>query len=958
MLVGLSAAIALGCADGVDTSSAVHGSVTGIGDGKANTIQVTPSSASVLRGASTSLKCLALDSRGVVVSSTQTWSIADPGVAAVDATGSITGQRGGTTMASCMVDGKAASSVITVIESPVSFLEMAPGADAMVVGTTAQLIGTPLDSTDAALAGYPVQWSTPDTSVASVSPSGMVVARAEGTANVVATSGGQTSFAKISISRFAPTPVSQVSIALSTPSLAVGQVVRTSATTTDSTGRVLDGRGILWTSSNNSVFTVVTTGPSNVKITGRAAGSARLIATSEGKSASMALTVGTAPVQTVTVSLAQPTLLPGQTTQATATLTDAVGNVLTGRTVTWASLDPTIASVSATGVVTAVATGSVIIRATSEGKTGDATQTIGVDPVASVTVSVGSVSLNAGQTTQATAVSRDATGNVLNGRSVAWSSLNTNIATVSISGVVTAVAPGTATIRATVESQNGDAPVTVAVPPPPQQNPPSQPTSPSPPPTPTTSSVVVTLDSLSMVIGHTSQANAVAKDAQGNVLSGKTATWSSLNPSIATVSSSGVVTAKAAGPASIQATIDNVNGSAALVVNAPPPPPPAPTTASVVVTLDSASVSVGHTTQAHAVAKDSKGNVLAGKTATWTAGTTTVASVTSAGVVTAKAAGTSSIQATIDGINGSASLAVTNPPAPPPPPQTGLPAEPVFDGTQNTMIYQTDFENYTNALLNPAAGQGKPAFVNKLYVYGTAPAGTNTSTQLVAGHNSGNAVQFQYTGTSQESPGIMYIGSAGNGSSTTPATSTSVVQYWAKVTPLGVAMTSTTRLQVKWIMLWHNDPGGNRIQFNTTTGQGGCGYNNDPRAQTKWELYDLAYTGCNALQPAGPYWNTIADGQWHRFTHLVKSNTSQGSRDGRALMWIDGVLVMRVEQSAVGVVPPGASGTSAGQPWCVQADVDNIIAGYGIGSPEFGGPLTDGSTPITIAIDDFNWWRQ
>ncbi len=1041
MLVGLSAAIALGCADGVDTASAVHGSVTGVGDGKANTIQVTPSSASVLRGASTSLKCLALDSRGVVVSSTQTWSIADPGVAAVDATGSIIGQRGGTTMASCMVEGKAASSVITVIESPVSFLEMTPGADALVVGTSAQLTGTPLDSTDAALAGYPVQWTTPDTSVAYVSASGMVVARGEGTANVIATSGGQTSFAKISVSKLAPSPVSNVSIDLSTSTLAVGQVVHTSATTTDSTGRVLTGRGIVWTSSNSSVFTVVTTGPNNVKVTGRTAGSARLIATSEGKSTSMPLTVGTAPVQTVTVSLASPSLLPGQTTQAAATLTDAVGNVLTGRAVTWSSLDPTIASVSAAGVVTAVGTGSVIIRATSEGKTGDATLTIGVDPVASVTVSVGSVSLTAGQTTQASAVARDAIGNVLNGRTVAWSSLNTNIATVSISGVVTAVAAGTATIRATVESQTGDAPVTVAAP---QQDPPSQqPTSPAPPPAPTTASVVVTLDSLSMVVGHASQAHAVAKDAQGNVLSGKSVTWSSLNPSIASVASSGVVTAKAAGPASIQATIDNINGSAALVVNAPPPPttasvvvtldsasllvghtsqahavakdaqgnvlsaktatwtasnptvasvsssglvtaqaagtvsiqatidgvngsasltvnaspPPPATTASVAVTLDSASMVVGHTTQAHAVAKDSKGNVISGKTATWTSGSTTVASVATAGVVTAKGAGTSSIQATIDGINGAASLTVAAAPAPPPS-QTGLPAEPFFDASTGTMIYATNFDNYTYAMLHPTCGSATPAqqIIDHAWYYCSTfttngQPGYDAGVVMVPGH-SGQAVQFHYDGVLQESHGIELTGGTNTGSAT------SIIQHWGRLVadPGAPPITDTVvAAKIKWIELWHNDPGNNRIQFNLVDHVGGCPWYGP--AYVDWGVYDMGATQCNGQQAVHPSIGDVANGQWHRFTYLTKPNSCAGCRDGRALMWIDGQLVIRIEQSAVDVVvgSPNSPRTK-GQPWCQQGDVDALAVGYGIQSPEWGGPLTNGNIPFTIAIDDLQWW--
>lgn len=277
--------------------------------------------------------------------------------------------------------------------------------------------------------------------------------------------------------------------------------------------------------------------------------------------------------------------------------------------------------------------------------------------------------------------------------------------------------------------------------------------------------------------------------------------------------------------------------------------------------------------------------------------------------------------------------------------------EPVF-GAGNTMVYQTDFESYTNAQLNPAPGAASPpTFVNKLYVYGSAPPGTNTTTQLVTGHSSSKAVQFQYTGTSQESPGIFWLGSPSGG-----VTVTNVIQYYMKITSLGAPIDGNTRFQMKWILLWHNDPGNNRIQFNTTTGAGGCGYNNDPRSITKWQLYDLSYTGCNAMQPIGPFFTDVGDGAWHRFTHLVKANTSGGSRDARALMWIDGTLVMRVEQSAVGVVPSGESGTSTGQPWCVQGDVDNIIAGYGIGSVEFGGPLTDGVTPIALAMDDFKWW--
>ena len=194
----------------------------------------------------------------------------------------------------------------------------------------------------------------------------------------------------------------------------------------------------------------------------------------------------------------------------------------------------------------------MVIRATSEGATGDATETVGVDPVATVTVILGSASLNPGQTMGASAIVRDATGNVLNGRTVSWSSLNTSIATVSISGTVSAVAPGTATIRATVESQTGDATFSVNAPTSAQQPAPTAPAS--------TASVSVTLDSTSLAPGHSAAAHSVAKDSQGNALSGKTTVWASLTPSVASVTTAGVVTAQSAGTASIQGTIDGING--------------------------------------------------------------------------------------------------------------------------------------------------------------------------------------------------------------------------------------------------------------------------------------------------------------------------------------------------------------------------------------------------------------
>lgn len=74
-------------------------------------------------------------------------------------------------------------------------------------------------------------------------------------------------------------------------------------------------------------------------------------------------------------------------------------------------------------------------------------------------------------------------------------------------------------------------------------------------------------------VGQTVQLTATATDKKGNVLSGISFVWSSSAPSIATVNSSGLVTAVGAGTATISANGDGKTGTASVTVNAPPPPP-------------------------------------------------------------------------------------------------------------------------------------------------------------------------------------------------------------------------------------------------------------------------------------------------------------------------------------------------------------------------------------------------
>jgi WD40 repeat protein len=169
------------------------------------------------------------------------------------------------------------------------------------------------------------------------------------------------------------------------------------------------------------------------------------------------------PVASVDVSPDSASVAVGGTVQLAAALTDAGGEPLIGRAVTWASGDAAVATVSGAGLVTAVAEGTTTITATSEGKSGTARITVRATPsgVASVEVTPAAPTIAAGSTVQLTATPKDAQGQPLSGRTVTWATNAPPAATVSSTGRVTGVAAGTAIITATSEGIQGTSSVTV-----------------------------------------------------------------------------------------------------------------------------------------------------------------------------------------------------------------------------------------------------------------------------------------------------------------------------------------------------------------------------------------------------------------------------------------------------------------------------------------------------------------
>jgi len=148
-------------------------------------------------------------------------------------------------------------------------------------------------------------------------------------------------------------------------------------------------------------------------------------------------------------------------------LKDSAGNILTGRTITWASSGTAIATVSGSGLVSGVASGSATITATSGGKKRHHQPYGSVVRWQSVSVSPATASVLVGATVQLAATTKDASGNTLTGRSITWSSGNTGIATVSASGLVTGISAGSATNHRHERREDRTASITVAAAPPP-----------------------------------------------------------------------------------------------------------------------------------------------------------------------------------------------------------------------------------------------------------------------------------------------------------------------------------------------------------------------------------------------------------------------------------------------------------------------------------------------------------
>ena len=323
----------------------------------------------------------------------------------------------------------------------------------------------------------------------------------------------------------------------------------------------------------------------------------------------------------------------GETVQLTASVSDQNGQALAGTSVSWSSSGTAVATVSASGLVSAVGNGTATITATAGEASGTAAITVG-QAVSAVAVSPAADTLLVGDTLRLSAEATDANGHAVEEAEFAWESGDAAIAAVDATGLVTAVGAGEAEITATSSGVTGRAALSVVA------------------PAPTT--VAVTPDTVALTaLGHSAQFAAEVRDQSGRVMTDAAVSWTSGDTAVAVVDSTGSVTAIGNGTATITAVAGEVSGTAAITVDQ--------AVSAVAVSPAADTLLAADTLRLTAEATDATGHAVEEAEFAWESGDAAIAAVDATGLVTAVGAGEAEITATSSGVTGRAALSVVAP---------------------------------------------------------------------------------------------------------------------------------------------------------------------------------------------------------------------------------------------------------------------------------------------------------
>lgn len=536
-------------------------------------------------------------------------------VATVDADGNVKAVGAGTaTITATAKDGKGTNGTITItVKDEATGVTLNHSSLNLKENETAQLTASVLPDT----ASQSVTYSTSDATIATVTNTGLVTAVKEGTAVITATAAdgsGKSASCTVKVGATA-VDVPVTGITLNHKEITIEVLKNTEQLVATVEPANATNKDVVFSSSNTNVAVVSNDG----LVTAINNGTATITVTSKENPSIMAkclVKVG-APVLVTDVTV-QPAELSLKT-DATYQLSVAVlPSNADDRSVEYTTSNAAVATVSASGLVTAKGPGSATITvAAKDGSGKKATCTVTVtQPVKGVTVSPSSVVIQQGNVQKLTAsvVPENATN-----KELIYKSSNETVAIVSNDGIITARSEGWATITVCSKENQaiyGTCTVKVGLP-------------------VYVSKITLNTSNVTMWAGATTQLGVSIEPANADI---KTVTYGSSNPDVATVSSTGLITAKKKGTTTITVTATDGSGksaSCAVIVKQP--------VTGIQITPNGYTLVKGDVKQLSAVVSpadaDNTGVI-------WTSSNTNIAAVSSDGRVTAVNEGSCVITAT------------------------------------------------------------------------------------------------------------------------------------------------------------------------------------------------------------------------------------------------------------------------------------------------------------------------
>lgn len=519
----------------------------------ASRLVVTPATNDVSIGATRGLLATLTSITGEAIPGrTVTWQSSNAAVATVNGAGVVSAVSLGTAIITGTgdLDGVSGTSSFTVTD-PVATVRLTPAiAQIIRLGGSLQMTATALNAAGQPLTGRTVNWVSGNTGFATVSVTGVVTPVGVGSTNITAEIEGRTAQLGITVTAIPPQSVTITpdTLRLSTPSQR--QIIPVVIDTTGAQVISLANRNVVWDSDNDAVATV---GVTSGVITAVGGGVARINVTVDGFRSNDIVVLVTTSVSSVRITpfLTQ-TVRVGGSVQLTATPLDNNNQPVPGKTVNWFTNNSTVATVSASGLVSGIGVGSTVITAEVDLKTATLTVNVTLVPIATVTLAPLLDTMAVTDVRQYILVVRDTANRVVTnfvGRSVNWQSSNSFVANVTNQGVVTASSVGASQISVSVDTANsGILQLTVSE----------------------VESVTLTPSPTATVkVGQTLQLTVTMKDGAGRVLTVTRpgfVTFGSSAGGIAAVSSFGLVSGLAPGTATITASARGLPKQVAVTV--------------------------------------------------------------------------------------------------------------------------------------------------------------------------------------------------------------------------------------------------------------------------------------------------------------------------------------------------------------------------------------------------------